>query len=58
MDRLVGYFKDKELHGLIMRRTESVKVVNYFDVSYATDKDLRRSVSGMVGSIGGIMINW
>ena len=58
MERLVGYLKGKELHGLIMRRPESLRVINYCDASYATDKDLRRSVSGMVGSIGGMVINW
>ena len=58
MDRLVRYLKGKELHGLIMRRPESLKIINYCYASCATDKDLRRRVSGMVGSIGGMVINW
>ena len=41
-----------------MRRPKILKVINYCDVSYATDKDLRKSVSGMVGSIGVMVINW
>ena len=58
MERLVGYLKGKELHGIIMRRPESLKVINYCDASDATDTDLRRSGSGMVGSVGDMVINW
>ena len=58
MEYLVGYLKGKELHGLIMRKPESLNVVDYCGTNYATDNDLGRSVSNMVGSIVGMVINW
>ena len=58
MERIVGYLKGKKLHGLIMRRPNDLKVIDYCDASYATDTVLRRSVSGMISSIGGMVVNW
>ena len=58
MERIVGYLKGKKLHGLIMRSPSSMQVVNYCDASYATDTVLRRSVSGMISSVGGMIVNW
>ena len=57
MERVVGYRKDKELHGLIMKKPESLTVINYCDATYATDKNLRRSVSGMICTVGGLVVN-
>ena len=39
-----------------MRRPKDKKAVLHCDASYATDKDQCRSVSGMIGTLGG-MIN-
>ena len=58
MERVVGYLKGKVLHGLIMRAPEFLTVIDYCDASYATDTILRRSVSGMICTIGGLLINW
>ena len=48
MEQVVGYLKDKELHGLIMKKPESLTVINYYDARYTMDKDLRKSVSSMI----------
>ena len=58
MERVVGYLKGKSLRGLIMRRPEYLRAIEYCDASYATDTMLRRSVSGMISSIGGLIVNW
>ena len=58
MHRVVGYLKGKELHGLVMMKPECLTAINYCDASYATDKDLRRSVSGMICTLGGLVVNW
>ena len=58
MNRIVGYLEGKKLHGLIMLRPECLTVINYCDASYVTDKDLCRSVSGMVCMLGGLVVNW
>ena len=58
MERIVGYLKGKRLHGLIFRKPEALTAVQYCDANYATDPDLRRSVSGMISTIGGMIVNW
>ena len=58
MSRVVGYLKVKELHGLVMKKPDCLTVINYCDTSYVTDKDLRRSVSGMICTLGGLVVNW
>ena len=42
----------------MVRRHEDLKAVLYCDASYATDKDQCRSVSGMIGTLGELIVNW
>ena len=58
MGRIVGYLKGKELHGHVMRKPESLTAVKYCDASYASDPIARKSVSGMIGTLRGMMTNW
>ena len=58
MGRVVGYLKGKKLHGHIMRRPRELQAVQYCDASYATDPVLRRSISGMIGTLGGMIVSW
>ena len=53
MKRVVGYLLGKKLHGLVMRKPENLIPINYCDASYA-----KKSVSGMIGTIGGMMTSW
>ena len=41
-----------------MHRPENLTVINYCDASYATEKILRRSVSGIIFTVGGLVVNW
>ena len=41
-----------------MARPKDLKAVLHCDASYATDKDQCRSVSGMIGSLGELIVNW
>ena len=58
MGRIVGYLKVKEIHGHIMRKSESLPVLKYCDASYASDPIARKSVGGMIGTLGGMITNW
>ena len=58
MRRVVGYLNGKKLHGHIMRRPNSLQAVQYCDASYATDPIARRSISGMIGTLGGMIVSW
>ena len=57
MRRVVGYLNGKKLHGHIMRRPNSLQAVQYCDASYATDPIARRSISGMIGTLGGMIVS-
>ena len=57
MECIVGYLKGKNLHGLIMRSPNNLRTVQYCDGSYATETVQCRSVSGMISSIGGLIVN-
>ena len=57
MERVVGYLKGKKMHGLVMRKPECLTVINFCDASHATDKELLRSVSGMIYTVGGLVVN-
>ena len=53
MQRVVGYLVGKKLHGLVMRKPNSLIPINYCDASYG-----KKSVSGMIGTLGGLMTSW
>ena len=58
MRRVVGYLKGKNFHGHIMRRPIDLRAVQYCDASYTTDPISRISISGMVGTLGGMIVSW
>ena len=58
MSRMVGYLRGKELYGLIFRSSESLTAIQYCNASYDTDTDTRKSVSGMISTVCGMIVNW
>ena len=58
MGQIVGYLKGKELHRHVMCNPESLTAVKHCDASYASDPIAIKSVSGMIGTLGGMMTNW
>ena len=58
LGRVVGYLKQKKNHTLVYREPNSYRSVSYVDSNYATNTDNRRSVSGFVNTIGGMITNW
>ena len=56
LGRLIGYLKGKETKGIITRKPKVVKAVMFYDSKYATDKETRNSVSGLVATLGGKLL--
>ena len=50
---LIGYLKFKETNGIIIIKPKAMNSVMFCDSNYATDKDKRKSVFGLVASLGG-----
>ena len=51
--RLIVYLKGKYTKGIIIRNLNVLKAVMFFDSNYATYKEKRKSVSGLVSTLGG-----
>ena len=48
----------KGKHELYYRVPKIMKSISYVDSNYATNIDNRRSVTGMINTIGGTITNW
>lgn len=58
LDRLVGYMKGKGEHTLIYRKPTEYRSISYVDLNYATNVETRKSVTGMINTIGGMITHW
>jgi hypothetical protein len=61
MERLMlgGYLKKyKKSHHLIYRKPRELKVVGSADSNYATNPDDRKSISGNIHTVGGMITSW
>ena len=54
--RLIGYLKGKETKGIIVRYPKVTKLVMFCESNYATYKETRKSVSGLVAKLVGTLI--
>ena len=52
----IGYLKGKDTKGITIRNTKVLKAVMFCDSSYATDKDVRKTVSDLVTTLGGTLL--
>ena len=50
--RLIGYLKGKETKVIFNRNHKVIKTVMFCDFNYATEKDTRNSVIGLVAKLG------
>ena len=58
LGRLIVYLKGKETKGIIIRNPKVMKLVIFCDSNYATDKDTRKSVSGLVATLEGTLLTY
>ena len=56
LGRLIGYPKGKETKGIIISKPKVLKSVMFCDSNYATDKETRKSVSGLFVTLGGTLL--
>ena len=52
LGRLIGYLKGRDTKGIIIRKPKVLKVVMFCDSNYSTDNYTRKSVSGLVATLG------
>ena len=50
---LIVYLKGKYTKGIIIKKLNVLKAVMFFESNYATYKEKRKSVSGLVSTLGG-----
>ena len=59
LERFVGYLKaNKDKIKLVFRKPKSMRVASNVDSNYATNKDDRKSVSGALHTLGGMLVSW
>jgi hypothetical protein len=59
LEKFVGYLKKNEKDiRLTYRRPKELRMVSSVDSNYATDKETRRSVSGNLHTMGGMITSW
>lgn len=55
---VIGYLKSKKDHTLVYRKPEERRSISLVDSNYATNVENRKSVSGYIYTIGGMITNW
>jgi hypothetical protein len=59
LEKFVGYLKGiQDDIKLTYRKPKELRVVSNVDSNYATDKVDRRSVTGMLNTVGGMLVSW
>jgi hypothetical protein len=58
LERCVGYLSDHEDRGLILKRPKSLQCISYTDSDYAKDEKDRKSISGRINTVGGMITSW
>ena len=58
IERAVGYIKFCKGKGVKTKTPRDLTIISYCDSNYATNPDDRKSVSGMIHTIGGMLLNW
>jgi len=58
LERLIGYFKQMKLPGIIYKKPESLRVISCEDTDFANCTETRRSVGSDVQTIGGTLVGW
>ena len=56
LGHLIGYLKGKKTKVIIIRKPKILKAIIFCDSIYATDKEKRKSVIGLVSTFGGTLL--
>jgi len=58
VERVVGYVVSEPHQGLIFHEPKNLKPYIYADADYAKDEDDRKSISGRISTLGGMLVGW
>ena len=58
LERAVGYVGTTKGTGITYRKPKSLRSISYADSNYATNVDNRRSITGNINTLGGMLTNW
>ena len=58
LERCVGYVTTANFEGLTYRRPRELRSISDCDSDYAKDETDRRSISGRINTLGGMITNW
>ena len=58
LDRIIGYVSNKKNNQIIYNSPKEMVSISYSDSNYASDTDDRKSISGIVNTIGGMLTSW
>ena len=58
LERLCGYVREVKFEGLTYRKPKELRAIAITDSNFATNPDTRKSVTGMLGTLGGTLTTW
>ncbi len=58
LERCVGYVGQQENEGLTFRKPRELRSISDCDSDYAKDENDRKSISGRINTLGGMITNW
>ena len=56
LGHVIGYIKGNDTKVIIIIKPKVLKVFMFCDSNYSTDKEIRKSVSGLVVTLGGTIL--
>jgi hypothetical protein len=58
LERCVGYLMSSAYEGLAMRKPRELRSISNCDSDYGKDENDRKSISGRINTLGGMVTNW
>jgi hypothetical protein len=58
LERCVGYLTSSDYEGLTYRRPRELRSISDCDSDYGKDENDRKSISGRINTLGGMITNW
>jgi len=58
MKRIIGYLKHKKKHELTFKKPKKISPILFCDSNYGANSEDRRSISGYIATVGGMITSW